>query len=1400
MEDFNIGIDIGSMFVKLVFTDEKGEVKDQIYEPHKGNPIEKIKNIFSNGKYNINGSSKISVTGKNAELLLSQGNFIRIDETQAIIKAVKQKFPEVRNIMDIGGGSATLIRLNENGEFESLVANSLCAAGTGSFLDEQADRLQISYKDIAKFSFEGNPPNIATRCSVFAKSDLIHRQQEGYSKEAMWSGLCKSMTSTTLHTLLKGKPLEGLTVLVGGVAQNKEVFRWLKNIYRDNVKTYNEAHLVSAIGSSLMINGQKPVSIDWKKVKSNQVVESKFHKCSSDIEDDALMLRKSKYPSFEVEKSYKDNLDNEVRITFWPRNTVVKAYIGVDIGSTSTKAILIDKEGKVFCDIYRRTLGEPINAVKKLFTAIENINKDYQTELDVLGCGTTGSGRKMIGYIIGADVVKNEISTHVAGSVHIDDTIETIFEIGGQDSKYIKLKNGFIYDSNMNYVCAAGTGSFVEEQAKKLGIPLNEIGERVIGTTPPKTSDRCTVFMEQDVLKLVRQGYSEDECIAGVLQSIVKNYISKVVGSRTISKSKIFFHGATARNKGLVAAFEKILDTEIVVSPYCHVMGAFGIAQMVRMEMTKTNAKSRFFGLELSKREVRITTSVCEYCSNKCTISHAKVEGVDKTASWGYMCGRDPDETRLKVFEEYKPFKKRKTLLKTIGKSNDDCKTNFTIGMPMSLTTYTYLPFFRTLLSHLNFKFITTEQTNERIAEKGKEIVGADFCYPMKVAHGHFVELLNNEELDYIFLPTMISNRKSDKISGAMFCPWVQSYPGVVTSSSYFGKDISNRILKPIIDFRFKQERMVREIYDTLGKRFKLKKANVRKAVNEAISTQRQFENTCQEEGNKVLSELKNNNKKGIVVLGRPYNTLDDGITLNIPQKIAEYGITIIPIDFIPFKVEELDDDLFQMYWSYGQRILNAIKFIQKSDNLYGIYLTNFSCGPDSFILTQAEKYMGDKPFLTLELDEHGADAGYITRVEAFLDVIENHFEKPKTIKKSAVTFSQVDLKHRTIWVPPMHPITKRLFSAAFKGYGYKSEPLPQENTFSFEIGKAECRGSECLPTSLTIGTFLKTLQEINAKAEEHALFMPTAEGPCRFGQYATLHRDILDRKGYQNTMILSPSSQNAYFGLEEGVRYNLWVALLTADILFKIQCKYRPYEKVKGDVDELITNSTASIEHIMSMKKECKKDIEGVLANIVKNIQRMEFHREKKPLVGIVGEIYIRCNPYGNEFLIDNIEKYGGEAWLAPISEWLIYTAYVNRWLVRNAFWSLKDYVVTSLTKRFFDRGEKYWYKVVDDLLHDRHEPNIKDVIDAGKKYLPLNFEGEALLTIGRAIMFGKQNANMVVNCAPFGCMPGAISTSIFQKVQSEYRLPIANLFYDGNFEENSKLEIFLNNIKIGM
>ncbi|MBN2381232.1 hypothetical protein JXM67_15640 [candidate division WOR-3 bacterium] len=1355
-----IGIDAGSAYLKIVGLSPDNKPEIIKYQPHKGEPLILLDQILKE----LDGEYTTGVTGFYAEQVSSALGITPLDQVKSLISYTNEVSRDATSIIDVGAKGSRLIEMNK-GKFKRFAQNSLCAAGTGSFLDQQMERLELSYDDLDDIPFIDDPPRIAARCSVFAKTDLIHRQQEGFSKQEMWNGLCRGMATNLVQTLMRGRTVEGKVVFAGGVALNRWVVEWLR---RDlpSLEILLDAHIASAAGAALLACEQVDLSsIELSIPQSISVNEPKRPR---------LELKKSAYPDFSTEDEWVDDAGTEIRVIREPETN--EFYLGVDVGSTSTKAVLVSRSDEIVADFYRKTLGEPITATTLIFKAIEEFASRYNIVPEIKGAGTTGSGRKIVGLVVGADSITNEITCHARGALKLNPDICTIFEIGGQDSKYTRLEQGNIVESNLNYICAAGTGSFVEEQAARLGIPLAESGPRSMCKNAPYTSDRCTVFMEEDVERLLAKGYTKEETMAAVLYSVVQNYLTKVVENRPV-KPKIAFQGATARNIGLVAAFENYLDAEILVSPYCHVLGAYGAALLVKQQL---KGKSAFRGLKLYERRIKLTTEECPYCANHCTISFADVEGIEERPSWGYLCGKEPGAKRMRRDENYRLFDKRQEFL-TKGDEVDFKKT---IGIPMVLGFYTYFPFWRGFFNHLGYDVVTTGTTTEEIISDSTKLASADFCLPVKVVYGHFARVLQMKP-DYILLPHMLIMSDGDYYS--YVCPYGQSFPALIPSVPGYDE---SKVLSPMLDMTWAESENIGELQKSIGVKLGLSGRQIKQAWEAGWEVYRRFQEQCHEEGREFLAGLEGN---AILMLGRPYSLFDSRVSANLAREIARtLNVPVIPPEYIP-PDKKVSWQAHRIFWDYGQTILTALNYASGYPKVFPIYVTHFACGPDSCIITMAEEIMKGKPFMILEVDEHSSAGGYTTRIEAFAESIKSYRPRPRPDFSLPVWGKAIpDYSERKVWIPPMHPAGSRLFASVFKKYGIDAEALPPTDRAAMNIGKALTLGKECLPAVVTIGTMVKKLRQDGLDPAKQAFFMPSSDGPCRFGQYVNLHRIILDRQGYEDLSIINPSSYNSYAGLTRNIQMDLWKATLYSDILTKMRCRIKPYELKEGQTLQAFEQGIARMERAIEYHTDEKE-----FARIVGEFSHIPVNGGvKKPLVGVVGEIYVRCDPFSNEGVVEFIEQQGGEVWLVPASEFLAYTNY-SRTVRAGRQKDTKSIIAGKVTAWLTGMPEQRLYRMAKDILHARHEPSIERIRRYTERYMPFECGTEAVLTLGRAIVFAKFNgAQIVVNVSPFTCMPGTITAAIFERIHDDYGMPVINMFYDGEEGTNQELGIYLRNL----
>jgi predicted CoA-substrate-specific enzyme activase len=1385
-----IGIEIGSLYFKAVGLGEEAKTIWRIKKKHQGRTNFLVQEFLQQAK--IEGLP-VAVACRNS----LEGEINRIIPSDCLYTLARTQYPEAGNILEVGGSQLTLIRLDENNNIVSLHTNSLCAAGTGSFLDTQAERMGISYESMGGSDPDPNPPAVATRCAVFAKSDLAHLQQEGYSKQTMWSGLCRGLVECILRSLTKGKPLTGKTLLCGGVVLNQTFLWWLKQKLAENkdttaLITMPDPEFAVAIGAALCANSHPIEGTEKLNIPSTEPDRKRRL---------PLRLKRSHYPQSQVFHKEKDCRGNEITLHCLPGRSgnYESVLLGIDIGSTSTKLALVDESGSIILDVYRRTRGNPIQATKKLFNAVLDVERKYNLRFDVKAAATTGSGRKIIGEVINSDLIINEISAHVAGVVAQDPTAETVFEIGGQDAKFMSIKDGRTVDANMNYVCAAGTGSFVEELSETLGYKIDDLGNVVEGVAPPYTSSRCTVFMEQDAFNLLHRDLSSRDIAGAVVYSVIENYMERVVGNRPLNPQRIFFLGATARNRGLVAAIENICGTEVVVSPYCHVMGAYGAALLAGNKIL--DQQSGFRGFALAQRRISVKKELCTLCVNKCTLSRALIEGEPNHPAWGMKCGREENEPKKRFVEEFQFYQKVMSL--TSNFPSPPSKTERpTVALSRALMTFSFFSFWKAFFDALDIPWYLGNPTDEQCIMQGNEQTASEVCLPLKAAYGQIFTLLNENQGDLIFVPHLLADYPSPPLTHTRFCPYIEALPALIRSALSGDEKNSKRFISPVIDLSLSDEKNAKSLAKALSPFYSLSVSRIKIALHQAHRSRKKSESQLREIGLKAMERQKQNGRPTIVIIGRPYNTLDEKLNHDIPHFIAQLGFHVLPMVCLPWDPALLTGEFQNLFWSYGQRIISVLMQIAETEGLYAVYLSNFGCGPDSFLLNYAETIMGEKPFLVLELDEHGSSGGYQTRVEAFLDVVAADWQEkkvyPQTWKPPRCSSSHEDLTRRTIWIPPMHEVGCRLFAAVFRGHGLDAKCLPQEDEASFSLGKSKTRGSECLPAPLTLGAFLKQIGDEDKSSSDsrkkHALFMPTSDGPCRFGQYRTLCRMVLDQMDHQDIPILSPGAHNAYYGLERGLRKNLWETIVASDILFKMRCRVLPYELTAGDTMEILEKWIRNAEERI---ENGKIDWTEFLHHAVNDFLQVPRKKEERPLVGVVGEIYVRCNDFANSGVIEDIEEMGGEAWLSPVSEWILYTAWMERYLDRHKRHRWKKSVELGLKWKFLARKEHLFYRAVESLLFKRKEPPIAEIIRSANWILPTAFEGESILTIGRAILFQRDGADLVVNCAPFGCMHGNITTAIFEQMRQKMEIPVVNMVYDG-VEDNTLLGTYMHALRM--
>ena len=1382
-----LGIDIGSVSCKAVVLDENKTVLEEHYVRTKGDPLDTSLVMLEeiSGRYGADSIKLVAATGSGGKLIAPYIGAQFTNEVIAQAKATEFFHPEVRTVIEMGGQDAKLILLAPEKDqakklrIEDFQMNSVCAAGTGSFLDQQATRMSLSIEEFSELSLQSkHPPRVAGRCSVFAKSDMIHLQQIATPHYDIVAGLCYAVARNFKATIGKGKDFKRPVSFQGGVAANAGVRKAFKEVLELNdheyivPKHYATMGALGAIFSALEkgkgIGAFKGLSALKEFIKSGRKQEKSREKLHKPV--DHPSLRKS---------SVGYHLDPSMKID---------AYLGLDIGSTSTNVVLIDRDKRLISKSYLPTAGRPLEAVRK---GLKEVYDEVGDCVNVVGSGSTGSGRYLIGDFAGADVVRNEITAQAKAAAAIDPEVDTIFEIGGQDSKYIALKGGVVVDFEMNKVCAAGTGSFLEEQAERLGIKIkgefSNLALECGGAAP--MGERCTVFIETDMVHHQQRGVDKGGLVAGLAYSIVHNYLNRVVGDRRIG-DKIFFQGGTAANLAVVSAFEKITGKPITVPEHHDVTGAIGVA-MLAMEEMAPGAKTRFKGFDLSSKKYTLESFECRDCSNICEIRKVVMEG-EKPLHYGGRCEKyDVKRGESKTNPLPDLFKEREKFLFSSYRGKPPGEGAETVGFPRMLIMYELYPFFKAFFNELGIKVVLSSPTNKSIIKEGIERVITETCFPVKVATGHIKELMD-KGVKKIFLPSIVNMPPAKQNHGhTVLCPYIQSMPYLSKASFDFKKE-GVEVISPVIHFNQCQAGLKKE-FILLGKTLKRGRKEVLKALDIAFSSLSEFKQKMLARGKEVLDNLKKDDI-ALVIVGRSYNTTDSGINLELPQRLRDLGTLAIPFEMLPSE-DAIDDALAEdMYWKNGQRILATAKIIRDDNRLFAVYITNFGCGPDSFINHFFKDYSSGKPSLQLEIDEHSADAGAITRCEAFLDSLKNVRNKLVIRRKIKEAVKRTNIRKR-LYMPNMADGAHGI-AAAFQACGIDTVVMPEPDEESLKWGRRYTCGRECYPAILTTGDMIKVIKSADFDPEKSAFFMPSGNGPCRFGQYNRYHRLILDELGFPNVPVYAPDQDEKFYGDLGVVEGNFpklaWWGIVAVDILEKRLREVRPYEKNPGEAENVYWDCVKRVCDSVRSKRFPEEEL-----RYAKEAFR-KIPAEKagtRPLVGIVGEIYVRCSRFSNENIVKTLEKMGAEVRVPPVAEWIYYTNYTSK----RKNWQRGNYngLFKILFNDFFQHiFEKKMLNILNGDLRNKHEPRTKEIIRLAEPYIHDSFEGEAVLSIGKVIDYILNGAHGVVNVMPFTCMPGTVVNGLLKKVREEYsNIPYLNMVYDGTEDTNAttRLEAFV-------
>lgn len=1374
------GVSIGAStvsFVGLEYNQQKEFVPFLIQSFfHSGNPKElfaqKIKELNPQG-------SPIVITGRKFRNIV---NLKSISEPEAIEIAFKALYPNEKDVSAIASlGSETFIVyvLDTNGLISDVITRNQCASGTGEFFLQQIKRMNLGLDDISNFTNNVKPFKVSGRCSVFCKSDCTHALNKGVPKEEVLAGLA-AMMAEKIEELLK-KVNVGKKLLIGGVTKNQLVMKFVKEKI-DNVIIPEEAQYFEALGAAIYaMHNDSDLNFDERNLFQNVQSSFVFHQPLKNFSH----LVEFKKMEFGVAE------DGDTCI------------VGLDVGSTTTKGVVIRvTDCKILASSYVYTHGEPIRAARKVYSELSR--QIGKRKIHIVGLGTTGSGRQVAGLHALTKGIYNEIIAHATAAIFFEPKVDTIFEIGGQDAKYTFLINKVPADYAMNEACSAGTGSFIEEAAfESFGVHTHEIEQIAFkAEKPPNFSDQCAAFISSDIKTAQNENISKEDIVAGLVYSICMNYVNRVKGNRQIGEI-VFMQGGVCYNKSIPVAMSGLIGKKIVVPPEPGLMGAFGVALQVREKIGLGLLEPGKFDLdELAQREVSYKEPfVCaggkEKCDLTCKISRIVIDG--KTYPFGGACNKYYNLIYSKKFEisKYDHIRKRNELMFNRNDSEASEKEyRSTIGINLSFHIHTLYPLFYHFFTELGFKVVLPDYLDER----GFEREHTSFCYPAQVSLCMFQNLLDKDP-DYIFLPEifeMWGNEKDyQRLDFNSSCVFVSGEPFYLRQA-FKDYNLEERLVTPYLNFANGFECEV-EKFVAIGKRLGIEdEAIIQQAYRRAISKQLAFFGELEKAGNEFLDFLKANpDEFAIVLVGRPYNAFTSFTNKGIPQKFASRGVYVIPYEYLNLNSYSLDESQF---WEAGKKILKVAKAVAENHQLFPVYITNFSCGPDSMLISQFRKTLGSKPSLTLELDQHTADAGINTRVDAFLDVVENYRalgSKSVSIKDefkiARIDISQnegvfitsegerIPLKSKEIdiLIPSMGDLAAPLFAATLRSLGYNAKPLPESNPEALKLARSVSTGKECLPLMLLVGSLLYYLKNTWDGKRKIAFFVVQGAGNCRLGQYPVFIRNLLREKKIKDVATLVLMNEDGFAGLGPDFALRGIQSIITSDVL----------DDIRSGIMSMAINPDAGMEvfkqeyaKLLEVFEKEPKKIYSALRGFSKRI-RTDVHSaypiKDAKYIALCGEIYVRRDHFAHRYLNKYFAKKGFILKDAYISEWIFYVDYllklkllepdtllkkkVERW-IRVLFMRIAEYRI----KRILSQSGYYKYS----------RTLIEPILNHSKHLIPLEYKGEPGLTLGIALKDILEKYCGVINVGPFGCMPTRLAEAVSKpEMKVKYKINACQL-----------------------
>ena len=1391
---YSLGIDIGSTTVKIAILDENNDVLFSDYERHFANIQETLSDLLGRAIYKLGPiyASPV-ITGSGGLTLAKHLQVPFVQEVIAVSTALQDYAPQTDVAIELGGEDAKIIYF-EGGNVEQRM-NGICAGGTGSFIDQMASLLQTDASGLNEYAKNYKALySIAARCGVFAKTDIQPLINEGASKEDLAASIFQAVVNQTISGLACGKPIRGHVTFLGGplhfLSELRAAFIRTLKLDDEHAIMPTNSHLFAAIGSALNSKKDLRVSlIDMQNQLANHI--------QMDFEVERLE------PLFASEADFKKFSDRHAKHQVPVKDLSTykgNAFLGIDAGSTTTKAALVGEDGTLLYSFYHSNDGDPLGTT---ITAIKEIYSLLPKGVTIAHSCSTGYGEALIKAALLLDEGEVETVSHYYAASYFEPEVDCILDIGGQDMKCIKIKNHTVDSVQLNEACSSGCGSFIETFAKSLNYSVEDFAhEALFANHPIDLGTRCTVFMNSKVKQAQKEGASVADISAGLAYSVIKNALFKVIKVSDASElgKRIVVQGGTFYNNAVLRSFETIAGCEAVRPDIAGIMGAFGAALIARERYTEGKTTTMLPIEEIESMEYTTSMTKCKGCTNNCRLTINKFSGGRRFIT-GNRCerglGKEKIDNGMPNLYDYK-------MQRYFGYEplSEEKATRGTVGIPRVLNMYENYPFWFTFFNELGFRVVLSPASNRKIYELGIESIPSESeCYPAKLAHGH-VNWLIKQGINFIFYPCIPYERKEFEDADNHYnCPIVTSYPENIKNNMDEIVNGTVNFKHPFMSFK-SEETIASSLNSELSEAFGISASEIKKAVHLAWTELASAREDMRRKGEETMKLLDETGKRGIVLAGRPYH-VDPEIHHGIPELINSYGLAVLTEDSISH-LNPVERPLIVLdQWMYHSRLYAAANYVKTKDNLDLIQLNSFGCGVDAVTTDAVADILTNsgKIYTSLKIDEVNNLGAARIRIRSLLSAIRvREMQKMKReIKQSSITkvsFTEEMRKDYTILCPQMSPIHFDLLEPVFRTEGYHIVVLQNDNKQAINVGLKYVNNDACYPSLLVVGQIMEAILSGKYDTDKLAVIMTQTGGGCRASNYVGFIRRALEKAGYPHIPVISLNLS----GLEGNPGFKLTIPLVMkilygavfGDIFMRTVYRVRPYEAVPGSANALHEKWKEKCIAFLTQKHPGRRQFKKMCREIIEEFDNLPMLDMKKPRVGIVGEILVKFAPAANNHLVELLEQEGAEAVVPDLVDFFLYCFYNSNFKADQLGMSKKTKFICNIGIKFVEWLRSPATKAFKESKRFDTPSDIRELADMAKEIVSLgNQTGEGWFLTGEMLELIHNGAPNIVCTQPFACLPNhVVGKGVIKELRRRH--PEANIVaidYDPGASEVNQL-----------